>query len=97
MIIRFVKMTFSTGNTDAFEKIFAETRPTILQFEGCHQVELFTDTQNSDIYFTVSHWESEAALDLYRTSDFFKATWSKVKPLFREKAEAWSLAEPGKK
>ena len=97
MIIRFVKMTFRTEKTGAFEKIFAETRPFILQFEGCHQVELFADTRNSDIYFTISHWDNEAHLDAYRTSDFFKATWSQVKPMFSEKAEAWSLTEPGKK
>lgn len=97
MIIRFVKMTFCTEHTGAFEKIFAETRPHILQFDGCHQVELFTDTQQSHIYFTISHWDSEAHLDAYRTSDFFKATWSKVKPMFREKAEAWSLTGPVKK
>ena len=41
--------------------------------------------------FTISHWDSEAALELYRQSELFKFTWAKTKPLFEEKAQAWSL------
>lgn len=94
MITRFVKMTFQPEYTGEFEEVFSATRPGILQFPGCRKVELFTDTQNPCTYFTISHWDSEEHLDHYRSSDFFRATWSKVKPMFSARPEAWSLQNP---
>ncbi|HEY1007154.1 MAG TPA: antibiotic biosynthesis monooxygenase family protein, partial [Sphingobacteriaceae bacterium] len=76
-------------------ELFARTRPGILAFEGCRQVELFTDTADPNIYFTVSHWDSEDHLNLYRSSAFFRETWSRVRPMFSARAEAWSLIPPG--
>ncbi|HXI00738.1 MAG TPA: antibiotic biosynthesis monooxygenase [Sphingobacteriaceae bacterium] len=91
MIIRIVKMIFQKNTGDLFEEIFHITQPDILKFEGCFEVKLHRDTTNPSIYFTVSRWESANELEKYRSSDFFKATWAKVKPMFIEKAEAWSL------
>ena len=91
MITRIVKMSFQDGRQQAFEKIFYRTRPAILLFEGCNQVELQRDAKNPAIYFTISRWDSESALENYRSSTLFRNTWSEVKPLFAERAEAWSL------
>jgi heme-degrading monooxygenase HmoA len=44
------------------------------------------------VYFTISQWESEEALNNYRHSEFFKQTWVKTKALFQERAEAYSLS-----
>lgn len=95
MIIRFVKMTFRPEHTPEFEELFARTRPGILGFGGCRQVDLFTDSADPNTYFTVSHWDSENHLNDYRSSAFFRDTWSRVRPMFGARAEAWSLVPPG--
>lgn len=91
MITRIVKMTFKKENTDEFIKIFEETKLLIKSFEGCLRLELLKDQSNNFTFFTISHWNSEEDLEQYRNSYLFKSTWSKVKPLFSEKAQAWSL------
>ncbi len=95
MIIRFVKMRFRPEHTREFEQVFARTRAGIVGFDGCRQVDLFTDSADPNSYFTVSHWDSEDHLNRYRSSEFFRETWSRIKPTFSERAEAWSLVSPG--
>ena len=91
MITRFVKMTFKPGHVPLFKNIFYESQKLIQAFDGCIKVELMKDTNKEDVYFTLSYWRNEDDLNIYRQSNLFKSTWSKVKPLFSEKAEAWSL------
>lgn len=91
MITRIVKMTLEPENISGFKTIFYELHKLIMAFDGCSHVELMKDVNNECIYFTISHWRNVEDLDAYRQSYLFKNTWSKVKPLFSEKAEAWSL------
>lgn len=91
MITRIVKMTFKPENVESFKEIFYDSRKLISAFEGCIRVDLMNDINNENIFFTLSIWNSEEDLNAYRQSYLFKNTWSKVKPLFSEKAEAWSL------
>jgi heme-degrading monooxygenase HmoA len=91
MITRVVKMTFKPENIQAFKEIFYATQKLIISFEGCNRVDLMRDLNNECVFFTLSFWDSEEDLNSYRQSYLFKNTWSKVKPLFSEKAEAWSL------
>lgn len=93
MITRIVKMTFQDDKQAEFEHIFNRTREGILKFNGCISVELHQDTANPSVYFTISKWLSEEYLEIYRSSEFFKATWKLVKPMFAQKAEAWSLLQ----
>ncbi len=93
MIIRIVKMTFLSAEINRFLEIFSESSELIGTFDGCHGVKLLRDADNDDVYFTLSEWESEDHLNIYRSSSLFKTTWAKVKPLFSEKAEAWSLVD----
>ena len=93
MLIRIVKLTFKQENISSFEAIFEETKDKIINFKGCSRLELYQDMQNPNIFFTYSHWESEAALDRYRSSDFFKTVWSKTKTLFQDKPQAWSVTK----
>ena len=90
MIIRIVKMTFIESRIDDFKKSFISIGPTIRSFKGCHHLEVLQDIHHKNIFFTYSHWESEADLDNYRRSDFFKGTWSKVIEWFKHKPQAWS-------
>ncbi len=93
MITRIVKLSLSEESRDEFIDIFYQTQPLIQNVKGCIKVELMRDVQNKNNCFTISHWISEADLNNYRNSPFFKETWSKVKPLFAQKAEAWILMQ----
>lgn len=91
MITRVVKMTFKPENVHVFKEIFEGSRKIISEFEGCLKLDLLSDINNEHTFFTISVWNTEMDLNNYRESYIFKNTWSKVKPLFSERAEAWSL------
>ena len=93
MIIRIVKMIFDQKNVTDFLDIFNQSKQLIRNFEGCTHLELLYDNNSPNIFFTYSYWESEDYLDYYRASDLFKNIWQKTKPLFSQKAEAWSLVQ----
>jgi quinol monooxygenase YgiN len=86
-LIRIVKMSFKPDNTETFQEIFDERKEQIAGYPGCEKVELL---RSGDIFFTYSVWRDEEALESYRNSALFNATWALVKPLFAAKAEAWS-------
>lgn len=91
MFVRIVKMTFHPSNIETFKTNFDKNKDAIRSFSGCSFLELYRDKHNTNIYFTYSYWESEEALESYRTSELFKSVWSKTKPLFAAKPEAWSV------
>ena len=91
MIIRIVKMTFKQEEVSSFVNVFYRNCEKIKSFKGCSAVKLLKDVNSDDVYFTYSHWNSEADLNNYRNSEFFKSVWIKTKALFSEKPEAWSL------
>ena len=91
MIKRIVKMTFHPGEVDAFLADFEKIKTKIRNREGCRHLELWREVEGSNVLFTYSFWESEAALNAYRKSDLFKAVWKKTKEKFAEKAQAWSV------
>lgn len=93
MITRIVKMTFKEEETEEFIQIFNATAEFIGSFDGCYGVTLLEDSENDKVYFTLSKWQSQDHLNVYRSSDVFKKTWAKLKPLFSQRAEAWSLVE----
>jgi quinol monooxygenase YgiN len=91
MIVRIVKLKFKNENVPGFERIFEETKEVIRGYDGCSLLELYQDVNDSAIFFTYSHWESEEHLAVYRNSDFFKEVWGRTKVLFDDKPEAWSV------
>ena len=90
-MIRIVKMTFETDKVAEFLANFEAVKHQIRNFEGVDKLELLSDKNNPNIYFTYSFWQSEQHLENYRNSDLFKGVWAKTKPLFAAKAEAWSV------
>src|SRR3984885_9418732 len=88
-LIRIVKMTFKEESITEFQRIFDERKERIAAAPGCSSVELLHDDRN--IFFTYSLWEDEIALEDYRASELFTSTWALVRPLFKHKAEAWSV------
>ncbi len=93
MLERIVKLTIAPQELERFVELFKESKPRILEFGGCSEVHLLRAVAPPNVVFTHSFWESEAALEAYRNSDLFRETWRKVKPLFADKAEAWSVNE----
>ena len=91
MIIRIVQMTFKPELVGEFTTLFHERKQTILSFPGCTHLELLRDSANENVFFTYSMWNSEADLNHYRFSEFFKDTWGRTKALFADKPNAWSL------
>ena len=90
-MIRIVKMTFNPEKVNEFLANFEEVKSKFRAFNGVEHLELLSDKNNTNIYFTYSIWESEDHLNNYRHSDLFKSVWAVTKPLFIKKAEAWSL------
>ena len=93
MLVRIVKMHFNPAFSQHFCQLFSEVHLLIKNFDGCQDVQLLKDEKDSAVFFTISHWQSAQHLENYRNSDLFKNTWAKVKPHFKHKAEAWSLAQ----
>ena len=91
MLIRIVKMSFYPENIPAFLDIFENSKEKIRNREGCRLLELYSDQQNPNVYFTYSHWESEKDLNAYRKSELFGDVWPNTKKLFDKKPEAWSV------
>lgn len=90
MIVRIVKMTFREEEIENFKQVFDDSKEKIRAFSGVKYLECLQSKSQANIFFTYSHWQSEDDLEAYRNSDLFKRTWAKTKPLFKEKAEAWS-------
>lgn len=85
-------MEFKKEEIENFHSIFINAQPEIEKMEGCLAVNLHQDLIKHELFFTISKWDSDESLENYRQSELFIAIWKKVKPLFSQKAEAWSLA-----
>lgn len=91
MIIRIVRMTFQPENVSTFIDVFDQSKEHILKMKGCLYLELWRDIHQPNVYLTHSHWETEEALNNYRSTEFFAEVWKKTKVLFSAKAEAYSV------
>jgi (4S)-4-hydroxy-5-phosphonooxypentane-2,3-dione isomerase len=90
MIKRLVKLTFRPDKTADFIDIFNISKNLIRNTEGCLHLELLNDIAHPHIFFTLSFWKNEAALEGYRQSELFRTTWAKTKVLFDDKPVAWT-------
>lgn len=90
MIIRIVKMKFKPETVEDFENVFHQSADQIRAFPGNKGLQLLQCEDDKTIFFTYSFWENDNALQAYRHSPLFEATWAKTKILFGGKPEAWS-------
>lgn len=95
MIKRIVKLTFQAELVPDFMAIFEESKDKIRAFDGNLHLELLQDVAQPTVLFTLSFWENEAALERYRQSELFRATWARTKALFADKPAAWTTVEVG--
>jgi heme-degrading monooxygenase HmoA len=90
MVKRLVKLTFQEDKIEDFKEIFESSKNKIRAMEGCQHVELLNDISKTNVFFTLSLWDTEGSLNHYRDSELFKTTWAKTKILFSDKPVAWS-------
>ena len=93
MITRIVRLSIRPEEETHFMSLFTAVSKDIRNFPGCRHLELMRDPDDSGVYFTLSKWTSAEHLEEYRKSPLFKNTWNKVKPLFSEAAQAYSMTE----
>lgn len=91
MIIRIVRMHFREESIDKFLTAFEAHKVAIRNVPGCTHLELLKDATHANVFTTLSHWKDPSDLEAYRNSKLFKDVWGKVKPLFSESPEAFSL------
>ncbi len=95
MVKRIVKLTFRAELVPDFMAIFEESKGKIRAFDGNLHLELLRGLAQPNVLFTLSFWEDESALERYRQSELFRATWAKTKALFAEKPDAWTVEVVG--
>ncbi len=93
MITRIVKMHFRDDAVGTFRMILKEKRAIIASQEGCLSLQIVVDSAAPYIIFTISEWVSEAHLERYRQSAFFKETWAFTKSLFAQEPQVWSTVD----
>ncbi|MBX2963800.1 MAG: antibiotic biosynthesis monooxygenase [Cyclobacteriaceae bacterium] len=91
MLIRIVRMHFTEAGVDEFLQIFDIHKEAIRNFEGCNHLQLLKDLKDSNTYTTLSYWKDEESLNRYRKSELFSNVWGRVKTLFAERSQAFSL------
>lgn len=91
MLTRIVKITFQEDKLVDFCIHFESVKWKIATFTGCQGMQLLKDINNPTIIMTYSVWDSEEDLNNYRDSKLFGELWTKIKPWFSAKAEAWSV------
>ncbi len=92
-ITRIVKLQFHPNHVGEFREIFSRHMSHMDDFPDCLELNGFQDHQHPQIFFTISRWKSQEALDQYRYSEYFRQIWGRVKPLFSAKAEAYSVVK----
>ena len=91
MFVRIVKLSLEPSKIQVFLANFDAHKEQIRMFKGCLFLELYRDKDTPNIFFTYSYWNTPIDLENYRNSDLFRGIWSKTKPMFNGKPEAWSV------
>jgi quinol monooxygenase YgiN len=84
-------MHFTEAGLQEFLEIFHTNKIAIRNSEGCTHLELLKDADNEFTYTTLSHWRDDECLERYRKSELFASVWGRVKTLFAERTQAFSL------
>ena len=84
-------MHFTEAGVEEFLQIFNKNKEAIRNFPGCSHLQLLKDADDSTIFTTLSHWDKVESLDNYRKSELFGQVWGRVKTLFAERTQAFTL------
>lgn len=91
MLIRIVRMHFTEAGVSEFLEIFDENKIAIRNSPGCSHLQLLKDAEDPNCFTTLSHWDGPDSLEKYRKSTLFGNVWGRVKTLFSERTQAFSL------
>ncbi len=91
MLIRIVRMHFTTAGAEQFLSVFQENMSAIRAAEGCTHLELLRDPDRPFTFTTLSYWNGPQYLEKYRQSELFAKVWKTVKVYFAARPEAFSL------
>ena len=86
-------MHFTEAGVEEFLEIFNSNKNSIRNFSGCSHLQLLKDEADPLCYTTLSHWDKQESLDHYRQSELFGKVWGRVKTLFSERSQAFSLVK----
>jgi heme-degrading monooxygenase HmoA len=84
-------MHFTDAGVDEFLEIFNANKIAIRNFPGCTHLQLLKDADDPNTYTTLSYWNDGQSLENYRKSELFGSVWGRVKTLFAERTQAFSL------
>lgn len=84
-------MHFTEAGLDEFLEIFNENKDAIRNFPGCSHLQLLKDAEDPLCFTTMSHWDQAQSLENYRKSALFGSVWGRVKTLFSQRTQAFSL------
>jgi heme-degrading monooxygenase HmoA len=84
-------MHFTDAGVEEFLDIFNANKNAIRSFPGCSHLQLLKDADDPNTYTTLSYWDKPESLESYRKSELFGSVWGRVKTLFAERSQAFSL------
>jgi quinol monooxygenase YgiN len=84
-------LEFDPERVGEFTDFFRTNKEIIGSFPGCLSLHLHRDAKLTHVFYTVSIWENEEALENYRRSETFEHLWSFAKARFSGKPQAFSL------
>lgn len=85
-------MEFAEGQADVFlNEILPHQKHFTRNFPGCQHLELWQGADAAHVVMSYSIWDSQTALDEYRSSEKFRAFWKATKAGFATPARAWSM------
>ncbi len=90
-ITRIVRLEFDPERVGEFTEFFRANKEVIGSFPGCISLNLHRDANIPHVFYTLSIWENEEALERYRESETFERLWSYAKARFAGKPQAFSL------
>lgn len=86
-------MSFRPDAVEGFLHTLMSFEASIREAPGCIELHVYRDSEDPDVYYTISRWRLASDLEAYRKSELFGKVWKSVKPGFRSPALAWSLEE----
>ncbi len=91
MIVRVVHLPADPEKFDELAELYERGAKVVRSWPGALKLELFHDSEEPYTLVTISHWESEEALQDYRHSEYFRGFWPKVRATLRGRASAETL------
>lgn len=94
MITRIVRLTLKDESSqNDFRALYASRNPMNRGVSGCLEVKIMKDINENNVYYTVSKWTTNEALENYRSSAYFKETWPMVKSTLASKTKVFTMEE----